>query len=1078
MRDRRGDCGDALTVEELARALRAVDPAAHVVPGRLVRRAIRRARGLAPSGRRLPHRHGWALSGAEALDVFGPGPLGLSHGGEIPPVVLLIARPDRHVLARLDRQAALTWAWRRLFHSRLDATFFQLRAQGRLELGWVHERIGQIGPDAFEEARAVLRQEGFLLDPDDDRATYAEFATVFLELWHFAPEAIAAHFPALDDPSRVFQVVTADLDPRGLLWLARPSGAIEPAPREPDPESLADDEGCPDETAIPPQVDGRRFRALMGRAAEADAWGNDVRAAILKTAAATLAGPRRAAAALAGARADLDQLCERLRPTLGLDDEAVLAWRDALPALLARSARGGWTAEARLLYDLQAACVDFERGVSVPDLLGWLLSMGRRPLSRPLPGQSTVLVGRNLRRASRRLTTVRLAPEALGRLAPLMRSAVHTAEARIRSRFGPPLAAALGEIGLIPTNLPERVAFDKLVAELLDRVVQRDYFAMGDLRDALSRNNLKLPDLAGPVELVRGDRLLRADGRLASMLEGVYRRGEIYLRMLQRFSSLAFGTGVGRILTRNVVLPFGGAFVLLEGIKHLLGFVRLHLELVSTTSVLVTGLILLGLTHSSNLRQTAVAGIRGAFRAARWLLWDLPSWVLRRRPIAWLLANRTFAACWRWMSRPLLLASALGVALRWAGLDPIPAALTGMGLFALLIPLWNSRTGREVEEAVGDALMRSWHRLLSDLIPGLFRLVLDVFARIVEAIDRALYAVDEWLRFRAGQGGGSLWVKAILSPIWWAVAYVVRIVVNLLIEPQANPVKHFPVVTVSHKVILPVMIALRENVLKRLFPYSATAVFTAMQFLLPGFFGFLVWELKENWRLYEANRPKTLRPVVVGGHGETITRLLRPGFHSGTIPKLFARLRHSDRAALKVGRRRTGLKQESALDHVEEEIRHFLERDVLALLLATSRPGDPALEVGRITLATSRIQIELHPEGLADDPLRIAFVERRGQLLAEVSPPTWIDALDPEQRFPLDAALIGLYRMAGVEAVRDLSRDLPAEPVDPLPWSAWVETWEAGRPGAGVPASASAAAATAVPSANGKTTRESAVHAP
>ena len=38
---------------------------------------------------------------------------------------------------------------------------------------------------------------------------------------------------------------------------------------------------------------------------------------------------------------------------------------------------------------------------------------------------------------------------------------------------------------------------------------------MGDLRDAISRNNLKLPDLSEPFDFLRGDRLLRADRRLA-----------------------------------------------------------------------------------------------------------------------------------------------------------------------------------------------------------------------------------------------------------------------------------------------------------------------------------------------------------------------------------------------------------------------------------------------------------------------------------------------------------------------------------------------------------------------------------
>ena len=46
-------------------------------------------------------------------------------------------------------------------------------------------------------------------------------------------------------------------------------------------------------------------------------------------------------------------------------------------------------------------------------------------------------------------------------------------------------------------------------------------------------------------------------------------------------------------------------------------------------------------------------------------------------------------------------------------------------------------------------------------------------------------------------------MKGLSAFVWFFVTYLVRIYVNLLIEPQVNPIKHFPVVTVSHKIILP-----------------------------------------------------------------------------------------------------------------------------------------------------------------------------------------------------------------------------------------------------------------------------------
>ena len=37
----------------------------------------------------------------------------------------------------------------------------------------------------------------------------------------------------------------------------------------------------------------------------------------------------------------------------------------------------------------------------------------------------------------------------------------------------------------------------------------------------------------------------------------------------------------------------------------------------------------------------------------------------------------------------------------------------------------------------------------------------------------------------------------MLGLVWFFAAYVIRLYTNLLIEPQVNPIKHFPVVTVA-----------------------------------------------------------------------------------------------------------------------------------------------------------------------------------------------------------------------------------------------------------------------------------------
>src|SRR5262249_8930476 len=149
------------------------------------------------------------------------------------------------------------------------------------------------------------------------------------------------------------------------------------------------------------------------------------------------------------------------------------------------------------------------------------------------------------------------------------RAAARSAEEQLRVRLRPLIGHVMDDVELRPTNLPERVALKKLIEELLDNVVHSGFLTMGNVRDAISRNNLKLRNLASLDEFVRGDQLLQADRRLAGVLDGVYRRGEFYVRWLQRVSSLAFGTAIGRFLTQYVVIPFGGAYVALEGLEHL-----------------------------------------------------------------------------------------------------------------------------------------------------------------------------------------------------------------------------------------------------------------------------------------------------------------------------------------------------------------------------------------------------------------------------------------------------------------------------------------------------------------------------
>ncbi len=560
-----------LTLAELARVVRRVDPGGFVVPGRIVRRAIKHDRELPTMAIRVPHRWSFTVAGSRALEVIDRSELGLLPEEALPATIILLAAPEAEELAARPRGEILRDCWRSLFHARVHLSLDARIAAGRLAVTELRERILALGPAVFEEARSVLRQEEYLLPPRDDLAIYVEFAAVYLELREFDASLLSAYFPAIDDHEAVGRVLAQDVDADTLMIATRLPGSVRPSAFK--VWSAEDDEATDSGTGPEPEAaviqSGARYRRLLVRAEDATARNNLVRAALYQIQAARLAGSSRAGQARALARKAVEKLAGRLCSALETAGGERSEWAQALFPLVSPAARGFWTAEARLLYDLQKVCFDHEKPYYAVDLIEWITSLGKRPIRRILPDHREVLIVLHLRGAARHLAAARLPDDARSKLSRLLKRAIHRAETRLRDRFRPKITAALVATGFTARNLPEQITVEKLIEELLDRVVARGFLAMGDLRDALSRNNRKLPDLAGPLEFFGGDRLLKADAELAEGLDGVYRRGEIYLRGLQRLSSLAFGTRTGRFLTRYLALPYGGTAVILEGLQHI-----------------------------------------------------------------------------------------------------------------------------------------------------------------------------------------------------------------------------------------------------------------------------------------------------------------------------------------------------------------------------------------------------------------------------------------------------------------------------------------------------------------------------
>jgi hypothetical protein len=213
-----------------------------------------------------------------------------------------------------------------------------------------------------------------------------------------------------------------------------------------------------------------------------------------------------------------------------------------------------------------------------------------------------------------------------------------------------------------------------------------------------------------------------------------------------------------------------------------------------------------------------------------------------------------------------------------------------------------------------------------------------------------------------------------------------------------------------------------------------------------------------------------LRPVAIGHHGETMERLLRPGFHSGTIPKLFGKLRSAIGWPEGVRSVRKAAKARMELHAVEHGIEHFARREILAIahhapMLRVGAASSPLVQV-----STNRVRIWIGlPNDLGDG---VWFeIERRG---AELLGRVWDRTAEPSRERPEEARMLilGCLSLLGVRWVLDHPMPLGADLLEsriapsaaaPMPdeaspgegwvsvkapaWETWVMFWEARRAG-------------------------------
>ncbi len=1178
----------------------------------MIRRVIRERFGFAHLSASIPHVESQIVPAADVRHLVHPDELGLTSFSDLPADCLLICQPDEGELEHWPMQELLQQVWRRLFHAQIDRELLR-RLHSDIHRADVQERIANIGQVEFDEAHFVLRNELRLVDQQSRIEAWREFVALYLEMKHFEPDLLTVWFPSVVERPQIDDVLARDINAAEILKRTQLYGATTPdlTPHVVRDEARLTNTRRDWSLGIGIVPSDRAYVSQLRRRERANERGNTVAAAVCAIRAMQRAtSDDKRDAAQEKARADVRYLVERLRRAINFPEQDTDAWQASLWELATNSVHGFWNSEKRLLFDLQKVCLDHERVTYKVDLVKWVVSRGKRPLRRPLSSLREVMMAKHLASSAARLVYVRLSGIERERLTALLQQAARLAEQQMRERMRPVIQQTLRDVQLVPSNIPEQVAFDKLTEDSLDCIVDRGYLTMGYLRDQISKNDLKLPDLTQLHELWRGDHLLRADDRLDVALDGVYRRGEFYLRLLQITSSLFFGTRAGRFATLFLLIPFGGALVVVEGVKHIvhmfhpkpktasspdgkseksqtvesdgsvadsaepsgataaelmdeylaeiplarnassrdgsetiqaaplatgdrLSFVEgatesltvspvsqsvvvasqnagstdenltqqdtlattpaptsklispstgsirpqasdiliaqdpgekssgtknespaeetaadgqgtsgtqevvavppddareaidqiVNSRVETLSSVLLVGFLLMALIHVKPFRIWFFAQTLRALKFLRHVLIDLPQKILHLPIVQKLWRNRTFVRVRRVALTPFLISVVgcrfipwliNGVSLSWWWVSTI-TVLSSLAL--------NSRLGRDAQELTAEWVGNAWYKLRARVVMAVIDWVIDFFRMLLNFLERFLYAVDEWLRFHSDESWLSIVVKAVLGVIWSFASFLIRIYVNLLIEPTFHPVKHFPVVTVAHKMILPGLIYLEGSMVDVLSPYLGTALARSVTwfniFFIPGIFGFAVWELKENWRLYLANRKENLTPVPVGSHGETVARLLRPGFHSGTLPKLFRRLRRLEHQSASFKRFSARRAARGSLEHVETAIRSFVERDLIRLLELCPVWSETGLRCGHIHAASNSFSVEIECSLLGETPVVLLFQEQSSWVAASVHETGWLRFASADQLRSFQNAILGFYRKGGIDLVRE-----------------------------------------------------------
>ncbi|MBE2295806.1 MAG: sulfite exporter TauE/SafE family protein [Phycisphaerales bacterium] len=597
----------------------------------------------------------------------------------------------------------------------------------------------------------------------------------------------------------------------------------------------------------------------------------------------------------------VEALAHNLAATWKLDTQSTEVLEHLIQHLLDESDTARLSSPySRLLHDLERIFLEGQTDYYRWQPLVWLRSFGQQPLRLGLPFQGPLKALRALNAARTSLNRLPWLGAKVSYFSAPLRTLDDRIGQQLRQQIMPRLRDLLDAAGFPANHLRQRVARNAIQEQLLDIIQRHWHLRFSDLRDTVARSSLRLPDPNWRT-LLLGDRLVRFDRQASIALPGVYQPGEFYLMGLQQLSAPLFGTTIGRWITRFILVPFGSAFVGLEALSYMTNLMltthsSIHLD--NPILVLGVGAGLIFILHTQK-GQAAMLALR---RGYHWLLETLHrrlAWWRRGQMTYWL-QHPLIQKISRYLFEPLLIGLMFVLPLMSIassfdlGIAKSPEFLLILG-FILGSLLRNSQAGRRVWDGTITHFTVFWRQMHRNLLRGLIRWVIDLFEWLMHDVEQRLHRADEAVSHHRNEGRSITIIKLIFGPPWRVLSYLIHFYAAVLIEPQINPIKHFPVVLVADKLMLPFFPVLTATLLAVLDPilprFLSLPLTTVTVLLSPALFGFLGWELMENWKLYRANHPNQVQAVHFGLYRETLYTLLRPGFHSGALPKAFAELR-------------------------------------------------------------------------------------------------------------------------------------------------------------------------------------------